>query len=152
MHHECSGRTWQGANGPITVHCIAHYLRPMRRTFSIVCIALAYAFVLVPDLVHVPALIGHYKQHQEQAPDLNVLEFLALHYADKEHAANGDESHGQLPFHHQHTAADAPPPMAMAPLTSVPESTPPAPFVPRVDTQERPLAGHAYGLLQPPRA
>ncbi len=123
----------------------------MRRTLSTILFALAYAVLLVPDIVHVPTLIGHYLEHQERTPDLGVVDFLALHYADKEHEANGDEDHGQLPFHHHHTAADAPPPMVMAPLPQVPMSMPAVPRVPAVDVQEHPLAGHAYGLIQPPR-
>lgn len=123
----------------------------MRRKLSSFIIVLAYGLVLMPDAVHLPALIGHYLQHKERAPEIGVMDFLAMHYLDKEHTGNGDSSHDQLPFHHRHPAGDNLPVMVLtfdAPLLMAPPA-PAAAHVVHVD--DDPLAGHRYGLIQPPR-
>lgn len=123
----------------------------MRRSLSILFLGLAYAFVLVPDLVHVPAFFGHYQRHKAQSPDMDLGDFLVLHYADKEHEANGDADHGQLPFHHHHTATDAQPPMVLLALLAMSVSDALPPLLPEVQVEEDLLPGHRYGLFQPPR-
>lgn len=123
----------------------------MRRLLSSFLIALAYGLVLVPEAVHLPALAGHYLEHRAEDPDLELLDFLALHYGDKEHERNGDAPHEQLPFHHPHSAGENLPTMAL--LTAMPLLDTPQLPVPAhaVHGDDAPLAGHRHGLIQPPR-
>lgn len=127
------------------------YFCPMHRKLSSVIIVLAYGLVLMPDLVHLPALVGHYLQHKERSPEIGVLDFLALHYVDKEHSESDDGTHDQLPFHHRHPAGDNLPTMVL--MASMPEvHTPQFPLpAPAAHGDADPLAGHRYGLIQPPR-
>lgn len=123
----------------------------MPRPLSFLMLALAYTLVLVPDTVHLPALVGHYLEHKERKADLSVMDFLALHYADKEHETSGESGHDQLPFHHHHPAGDNLPTMvlmAAMPEVHMPQFPLPAPVAHGADD---PLAGHRYGLIQPPR-
>jgi len=125
----------------------------MRRTFSIVLIALAYVLVLMPDAVRIPTLIGHFKDHQERSPELGFMAFLELHYADAEHHENGDETHERLPFHHHHASGDNCSSIALLTLAPTPvigaAHAPVKVFAIRGDDDT--LAGHRLGLLQPPR-
>lgn len=124
---------------------------PMRHSVSTFLLALAYTLVLVPDTVHVPALVGHYLDHKERTPDLGVMEFLALHYADKEHTDSHDRGHDQLPFHHHHPGGDILPTMVLMvamPQLHMPYSPLPTPVA---HGDDDPLAGHRHGLIQPPR-
>lgn len=123
----------------------------MRRKLSSLLIVLAYGLVLMPDAGRLPALFGHYFQHKERSPGIGVVDFLVLHYVDKEHTENGDSTHDQLPFHHRHPAGDNLPIMVLAvgaPVLNAPPTPAPAHVV---HGDDDPLAGHRYGLIQPPR-
>lgn len=125
----------------------------MRRLAPSLIIALAYGLVLMPDAVRLPTLIGHYLEHQERTPDMGFMDYLALHYNSAEHTENGDETHEQLPFHHHHAAGDGCSANALilhAPLAVLqPVHASEKMFV--VHGDDDPLAGHRYGLIQPPR-
>lgn len=145
--------SWSGSGLTTGSHLLTTtpYLCPMRRRLSSFIIVLAYGLVLMPDAVHLPALIGHYLDHKERSPGIGVVEFLVLHYVDKEHTANGDSTHDQLPFHHRHPAGDNLPIMVLA-VGSPVLAAPPAPVPAHVvHGDDDPLAGHRYGLIQPPR-
>lgn len=46
-----------------------------------------------------PQLLEHFKEHQEkETPDINLLSFLYLHYADSEHTRSEDHEHKKLPL------------------------------------------------------
>lgn len=128
------------------------YIRTMGRKLSSVIIVLAYALVLMPDAGRLPTLVGHYLDHREQSPEMGFMDFLALHYADDRHRENGDETHERLPFHHHHTAGDNYAPsvvlLAAMPVLCAPQVVVSAPVV---HGDDDPLAGHRYGLIQPPR-
>lgn len=123
----------------------------VRRKLSAIIVALACVLVLMPDTVHLPALVGHYLDHKEREPGIGVVDFLVLHYMDAEHTANGDGKHEQLPFRHRHPAGDNLPIMVLAlgmPVVAAPSGSPPV----YIDHGgDRPLAGHGHGLIQPPR-
>lgn len=123
----------------------------MHRRLSVCIITLAYGLLLMPDLVHLPALVGHYLQHKERSPEIGVLDFLALHYVDKEHSESDDGTHDQLPFHHRHPAGDNLPVMVLMAAVPTQHSLQLPLHTPVVHGDADPLAGHRYGLIQPPR-
>lgn len=124
----------------------------MRGIFATCILSLAYLLVLMPDAIRVPALIGHYLEHKDRAPDLSMADFLELHYGNEDHGGNGDAPHEQLPFHHHHLVGDNCNPSAITvTTTTLVEATV---AVPRARTSTELvvlLPGHANGLIQPPR-
>lgn len=54
--------------------------------------------VEVGELVKVPELLEHYKNHRLETPDITFFEFLHLHYGDSQHAQRDAGHHQKLPF------------------------------------------------------
>lgn len=50
------------------------------------------------ELLRLPSLYAHFQEHRVETPDLSLLEFLKLHYADSEHH-EADQKHENLPMH-----------------------------------------------------
>lgn len=115
---------------------------------------MAMNLVFGHDWVHMPALVQHYAEHRAEHPDLGVLEFLAMHYADAQHQSS-EPSHEDLPFQqHQHGGAmdvGITKAMGQEPLRAVsfPERNAQRDLpLPDADAL---LSGHAAELLRPPR-
>lgn len=128
---------------------------PMNSVFrraAMPLLVLAYALVLMPDAVRLPSLVGHYMEHRGDRPDLGVLDFIVLHYADPAHHESGDGSHERLPFHHHHVLGDnCAPTMVAASPAPVLVAPGALPLVKAVTVSESLLSGHPHGLIQPPR-
>lgn len=124
----------------------------MRRALSLLFLGLAYGLVLMPDVVRLPTLVGHYIDHRERTPEMGFMAFLELHYANAEHQENGDETHERLPFHHHHTSGDSCSSIALLHAPALLHDAVHAPVkVFAIHGDDDPLAGHRYGLIQPPR-
>jgi len=106
------------------------------------------------DWVHLPQLVHHYQEHRAEQEGLSFLDFLAMHYAERDHQHN-DRSHEDLPFKtHQHgpgidhgnlkqTVSDPLRAVSFPELSG--ERDHPLP------RQDDPLMGHLAELLRPPR-
>lgn len=134
---------------------IATFVGTMRRsTFSLILLCWVQAYLLGPELLKLPALVLHYAEHCAEEEELGFMTFLDLHYADREHQANGDDDHEQLPYHHHHGTADCyGSQVFFAHLNGtfiVPISTSgvKVPF----PTEQDLLTGYTRALIQPPRA
>ncbi len=131
------------------------YFRGVNRVFHIALMAfMALNLVFGHDWVHVPALLEHYAEHKAEHPGMGFIEFLGLHYADREHRESS-RSHDDLPFqqHNHGSGIDLgstkvighEPPRAV----SFPERTGDRDFpLPDADGL---LSGHCTDLLRPPR-
>lgn len=124
------------------------------RLWSLLLILWVQGFLVSPDLMKMPMLFAHFLEHQETADDLDLSDFLALHYANDDHQAEDHEGHENLPFHHHHGAA------LDQHVTKVLGSEPARPvsfpeLTARVATalplDDDLLAGHHAELLRPPR-
>lgn len=113
------------------------------------------AYLLGPEMTKLPLLFLHYQEHLAENEALDFNSFLALHYTDTDHEGSDRSDHQNLPFHHHHgTAAD----QCVAkvwmsdpvPVVSFPELLGKR-FIGGL-TNDAELAGHARGLLQPPRS
>ncbi|HRH71023.1 MAG TPA: hypothetical protein PLB89_16085 [Flavobacteriales bacterium] len=113
------------------------------------------ANLLGPDLFKMPLLLAHYYEHLEENSDLGFNAFLALHYADPAHEEADHTGHENLPFHHHHGAAvdngvvkvwtsDPIPAVSFPELIAVRQVG--------LIADDAELAGHARGLLRPPRS
>ncbi|HEY0976720.1 MAG TPA: hypothetical protein VGE21_04565 [Flavobacteriales bacterium] len=124
----------------------------MRRPVPAIIIVLAYTLVLMPDAVRLPTLIGHFLDHRTRTPEMGFVDFLELHYADQEHQENGDATHEHLPFHHHHTWGDNCGSIALLQVPALLQGASHAPVkVFAMHGDDDTLAGHRYGLIQPPR-
>lgn len=125
----------------------------MRGIISLVFLLTAYVLVLVPDAVRLPALVSHYVEHKDQAPELDLSTFLYLHYGNKEHSENGDAPHERLPFHHHHVAGDNCPSVTITQASATMPQLPIATLTGHAETTaDELLPGHSNGLIRPPRA
>lgn len=102
------------------------------------------------DWVHLPQLWWHYQEHRAEQGELSITAFLAMHYADRDHAAS-DREHQELPFQHHkdHGGVDH---VFFAPMMKAGMSHPPAAAATARPTADDPLDGFRPSTLQPPRA
>ncbi|MFN3876429.1 MAG: hypothetical protein ACK4L7_11015 [Flavobacteriales bacterium] len=101
------------------------------------------------EWVHLPRLWAHYQEHSQKDADLGFAAFIALHYADRDHAGS-DRDHQELPFqqHKDHGGVDH---VFFAPAMSAGAShRPPTPAGARGPV-DGPRDGHRRSTLQPPR-
>jgi len=53
----------------------------------------------IHELLKFPLLIQHYLQHQKKDASLTFIEFVKIHYSDKEHPTDNDDNEdNKLPF------------------------------------------------------
>lgn len=133
---------------------IATFVGTMRRsTFSLILLCWVQAYLLGPELLKLPALVLHYAEHCAEEEELGFMTFLDLHYADREHQANGDDDHEQLPYHHHHGTTDCgPSPVYFArSVRSLALPTIAIAPIRHVTSEDELLPGHTRGLIQPPR-
>lgn len=50
------------------------------------------------QLMKIPIFIEHYREHQSQAPQISLLEFVQMHYFKKQHDGGDFQRDMQLPF------------------------------------------------------
>jgi len=106
------------------------------------------------DWVHLPQLWHHYQEHRAEQDGLSFIDFLAMHYAGREHQ-HPDRSHEDLPFqaHHHGQGIDLGSTKPAAPeslrAVSFPELSGERDFP--LPSGDDPLTGHATALLRPPR-
>jgi hypothetical protein len=56
---------------------------------------------LVAEALRLPSLIEHLKEHRLENPNISIVTFLYLHYADQNHE-HSDSRHERLPLHCHH--------------------------------------------------
>lgn len=101
------------------------------------------------DWLHFPQLFGHYQEHQAEESELSFLDFIALHYGDRDHAES-DGSHDELPFQHHkdHGGVDH---AFFAPIMKGQTLHLPTTMAGAMAYVDDPLDGHRPSTLQPPR-
>jgi len=102
------------------------------------------------DWVHFPQLFGHFQEHRAEEGELSFLDFIALHYGDRDHAES-DNSHDELPFQHHkdHGGVDH---AFFAPIMKSHTLHLPTSMTGAMAYVDDPLDGHRPSTLQPPRA
>jgi hypothetical protein len=74
----------------------------MRRAGSIVFLSLyMLAFTELHELVLIPVLMEHFREHRSENDGMSFVEFLAYHYFSS-HGSEDTSSHEKLPFNHAH--------------------------------------------------
>lgn len=126
----------------------------MRRSIFIGMILLwVQAYLLGPELLKLPLLIGHYVEHSIEEEDLTFSRFLEEHYAGLGHEEDCDTEHEGLPYHHHHGSVDG----GVAPLfiaqtmRSVSVGQGALKAMASLPSEADLLPGHTRGLIQPPR-
>ena len=72
----------------------------MNRFFTITLIGIhLFANTEVGQIFKFPQLISHYFQHSRINPDINFLEFLAMHYDGDDGTTADDNEDKKLPYH-----------------------------------------------------
>jgi hypothetical protein len=56
---------------------------------------------LLAEILRLPSLIEHLKEHRLENPNISIVAFLYLHYADQNHE-HSDSRHERLPLHCHH--------------------------------------------------
>lgn len=59
------------------------------------------------QLMKIPVLIDHYKEHQQNKRDLSIVDFLIMHYAKSNDNDQDAEKDQQLPFKSHHDCVNA---------------------------------------------
>ena len=113
------------------------------------------ANLLGPELLKLPLLIMHYQEHLAEDDALDFNGFLTLHYANTGHEESDRTDHENLPFHHHHGAAldQSVTKVLMSdplPTVSFPELM--GAHAVGLVADDAELAGHARGLLRPPKS
>ncbi len=54
----------------------------------------------VEDIFRVPTLIEHYFHHQDESPELSLIDFLSIHYSNEASAEDTDSTHHSFPLKH----------------------------------------------------
>ena len=65
---------------------------------TILATAFLFSATELHQLVKLPGLISHLKEHRESDPGMSIWAFLQLHYTADHPADNDDEDDNQLPF------------------------------------------------------
>ncbi len=126
--------------------------RLLARTVLLIWLQL---YMLGPEMMKLPMLVGHYHEHVAQDGALSFADFIAQHYAIGGHEEADHEGHENLPFHHHHNGATTDHCACKvwtsdpSPAVSFPALLGERPLGAVVDEGE--LAGHRRALLQPPR-
>ncbi|MCB0770083.1 MAG: hypothetical protein KDC00_06735 [Flavobacteriales bacterium] len=111
------------------------------------------AYLLGPELLKLPLLIGHFVEHSMVEEDLSLSRFLEEHYAGLGHEEDCDTEHDGLPYHHHHGAADGSlVPIFMArPVSATSFCQGALTVLTGLPSVADTLPGHTRGLIQPPR-
>jgi hypothetical protein len=72
----------------------------------LVIILLCFVFVVetispsanLAELSHAADIWIHFKEHQQEHPEITFFEFLSLHYLDSDHIKTKSQEHQKLPF------------------------------------------------------
>lgn len=102
------------------------------------------------DWVHVPGLLKHYEEHKAEHSGLDLLDFLAMHYADAEHG-DSEGPHEELPFNHDHKDHIGVDHVYWTPVLTGERSHLPALKACAFTLADDPLDGYCAHTLQPPR-
>jgi hypothetical protein len=111
------------------------------------------AYLLGPELLKLPMLVGHYVEHSIDEEDLSFSSFLEEHYAGLGHEEDCDTEHEDLPYHHHHNSVDG----GMIHVfiaqsvrsVSIGQNAPKE--IAALPSEADLLPGHTRGLIQPPR-
>jgi hypothetical protein len=72
----------------------------MRQALAIVFISIhLLSNTELSQVARIPKLISHYFQHHRQAPEINFMDFLAMHYGGDDGTSADDDIDNQLPCH-----------------------------------------------------
>lgn len=102
------------------------------------------------QLLGLGGLADHYNEHVALAPELGLMEFVWMHYADPEHEQSDPMHHGRLPFH-----SSASQPVLITPehpdhvMFSAPDWLASVSFVVH---DQLPTALNVHGIFHPPKA
>ena len=58
---------------------------------------------MLAEVLRMPSLVEHYREHLQETPELSFLAFLGEHYLNVQHRHQND-AHTQLPLHCSHIA------------------------------------------------
>lgn len=102
----------------------------MRKILVIFFISLfLFSTTELAELLRIPVLITHFKEHKEHNPDISFIDFLNLHYnnqlPDHHHDKEAD-THNELPFSGSHGVSIvfvSPCPFVMLPQNSIEVNT-----------------------------
>ena len=71
----------------------------MRKTvLTILASVFLFSATELHQLVKLPGLVSHLKEHRESDPSMSIWAFLQLHYTADHPADNDDDDDNQLPF------------------------------------------------------
>lgn len=81
-------------------HCFCLYLWVMNKSLSIFFITLnLFGNTELGQMLKLPQLFAHFKEHRKINSHLNVAQFLSMHYAGDNNAASDDNEDKKLPCH-----------------------------------------------------
>ncbi len=105
---------------------------------------------MLAELLRMPSLMEHYREHLDETPQLSFLAFLGEHYLNVQHRHQND-AHTQLPLHCSHIALAE---------SALPQAVPFVTFTLAPDISNRstlpsdhallPSGDYASGLFRPP--
>jgi len=105
----------------------------------------------VGQLFKLPQLVRHFFQHHRQDPNIDFLEFIAMHYSGDDGTTADDDIDNQLPCHNFHQNTIAVVYTSMVKEISIPDNTDwkTTIFLSHLSSSTSPK--HVSLVLQPPR-
>lgn len=100
------------------------------------------------QLLRSSELLDHFEEHRSRDPNITVLDFVVMHYADQQHGQSEPERHAQLPFGTHHPLPQVM--LADAVEQRIEIDPVPVPLVAIVD-YSLPNTLHACGVFHPPK-
>ncbi len=102
----------------------------------------------IEQLLCFSQLTDHFEEHRLRDPDITILDFVVLHYANDDHGRSEPERHAQLPFGTHHSLPQIM--LSGAPSQHCEIALETALFVGLVDAS-LPDALHVFGVFHPPK-